>query len=94
MKKIRRRGHGRGGADFTGVRFGRLVGVRESYVSFDAKGHIRHRFWEWECDCGHTTKTHASAAKWNAERGWGCCPNCIWTIRAAGEPPAHLVGLV
>lgn len=72
----------------TGDRFGRLVAIEMGEPYLHPRGEVRERWW-FECDCGNRFLWQASAARSNARLGWGCCPSCIWCIRAAGEPSAR-----
>lgn len=73
-----------------GERWGRLVAVARGpeYVS-PGSGQKKSRWW-FDCDCGESVLLDPGSARYNTREGWGCCPNCIWCIRAAGEPRASL----
>jgi len=53
--------------DHTGVRYGRLVGIK--YVSTTPS---RQSIWLFQCDCGNTTEVMASAAKFGSTLSCGC----------------------
>jgi hypothetical protein len=70
-----------------GERFGRLVAIElgEPYQHPSRPKERRERWW-YACDCGNRALWQPSTVRSNVRNGWGCCSECVWTIRAAGEP--------
>lgn len=71
-----------------GDRFGRVVAVGMGAPYMHPRDGAQEQWW-FDCDCGERFLSKPSTVRSNAKLGWGCCPACVWCIRAAGEPSAR-----